>query len=642
MKNRIIALVLLCTLTLSLFTGCGNTNINVTAEGRTLFIYMCGSNLETRQGLASKNIDELLSADAGDLNIVIQTGGAQTWRHHGIDNTANQRYEIKDGKLKLLETLEQKNMGEAETLTNFLKWGQKKYPTDHNMLILWDHGGGSAKGVCFDENYSFDPLTLTELKSAFESAKFKTKFDIIGFDACLMASLETAAMVKDYAKYMIASEEIVPAGGWDYKAAVKAFASEKSEKKIGKQICDSFIQKCKNKGIDYSTLSLFDLSQTNYMLKQFSALVKYLDNYVDTADYSLAVMNAINSCEKFGGDNSYQGASNMLDILDFIDKATSGKSKKESKIKIDADSFVLYSVNSGNRKNGGISFYYPMVYNEQEIKDYISLGVVDYYNEFLSLYYLDLPETTIEYKDKGSVTDDGAFSVTLTPESFNYLSHIDFVLMNTDKNGTTHTLCKYNDIRKDWDNLNFDSNFRGVSIALDGHRLFCSAVNSNSEYISFVAPVKVNDKKTNLRFAFVWDKMKFNNGYFKLTGLWNGYDENGLPDNEIIQLKEGDKVQLITDIVVQDGRVTENYSDEFTIGKNGGEITELPLDGKEYQYVFVATDIFGNKFYSDTATFEMTKSYEELLKNPLPDETFAAKVSKIRKTNANDLNTIFE
>jgi hypothetical protein len=283
-----------------------------------------------------------------------------------------------------------------------------------------------------------------------------------------------------------------------------------------------------------------------------------------------------------------------------------------------------------------------MVYNEQEIKDYISLGVVDYYNEFLSLYYLDLPETTIEYKDKGSVTNDGAFSVTLTPESFNYLSHIDFVLMNTDKNGTTHTLCKYNDIRKDWDNLNFDSNFRGVSIALDGHRLFCSAVNSNSEYISFVAPVKVNNKKTNLRFVFVWDKTKFNNGYFKLTGLWNGYDENGLPDNEIIQLKEGDKVQLITDIVVQDGRVTENYSDEFTIGKNGGEITELPLDKKKYQYVFVATDIFGNKFYSDTATFEMTKSYEELLKNPLPDETFAAKVSKIGETNENDLNTIFE
>ena len=145
----------------------------------------------------------------------------------------------------MLESFEQKNMGEAETLTDFLKWGQEKYPTNHNMLILWDHGGGSAKGVCFDENYSFDALTLTELNSALKKAKLKNKYDIIGFDACLMASIETAYTVNDYAKYMIASEEIVPSGGWDYKSVVTAFASGKSEKKIGRQICNSYMQKCK-------------------------------------------------------------------------------------------------------------------------------------------------------------------------------------------------------------------------------------------------------------------------------------------------------------------------------------------------------------------------------------------------------------
>ena len=71
-------------------------------------------------------------------------------------------------------------------------------------------------------------------------------------------------------------------------------------------------------------------------------------------------------------------------------------------------------------------------------------------------------------------------------------------------------------------------------------------------------------------------------------------------------------------------------------------VRDLSLGGQSYQYVFVASDLFGNTITSDTATFEMTKSYEELLKNPLPDETFAAKVSKIGETNENDLNTIFE
>ena len=170
-------------------------------SGSTIFIYMCGSNLETKQGLAGKNIDELLKAEVGDdLHIVIQTGGAKTWRSHGIDATAAQRYEIKNGELRLLDTLTQLNMGEAQTLTDFLSWGQENYSADRNMLILWDHGGGSAKGVCFDENYSFDSLTLTELHTALENTKLKTKFDIIGFDACLMASVETAAVVQGFCR----------------------------------------------------------------------------------------------------------------------------------------------------------------------------------------------------------------------------------------------------------------------------------------------------------------------------------------------------------------------------------------------------------------------------------------------------------
>lgn len=85
-----------------------------------MFIYMCGSNLETKQGLAGKNINEILSAETDDLNIVIQTGGAQTWRSHDISESAAQRYEVRNGELVLLDTLTQLNMGEAQTLTDFL------------------------------------------------------------------------------------------------------------------------------------------------------------------------------------------------------------------------------------------------------------------------------------------------------------------------------------------------------------------------------------------------------------------------------------------------------------------------------------------------------------------------------------------
>lgn len=73
----------------------------------TLFIYLCGSDLETKQGLASKNIDELLSVDIpDDARIIIQTGGSTTWRSHDISHEKLQRYEVRDRQLRLLDELD--------------------------------------------------------------------------------------------------------------------------------------------------------------------------------------------------------------------------------------------------------------------------------------------------------------------------------------------------------------------------------------------------------------------------------------------------------------------------------------------------------------------------------------------------------
>ena len=163
--KKIFSVLLTALFLLLMLCGCGVENTGRKKGDKTVFIYMCGSNLETKQGLAGKNIDEILTASVGDdVNIVIETGGAATWRSHNIDNNALQRYEVAGGSLNLIESLPNGNMGESETLGNFLKWGMENYPAEHNMLVFWDHGGGSAKGVCFDENYSFDSLSLAERK----------------------------------------------------------------------------------------------------------------------------------------------------------------------------------------------------------------------------------------------------------------------------------------------------------------------------------------------------------------------------------------------------------------------------------------------------------------------------------------------
>ena len=61
------------------------------------------------------------------------------------------------------------NMGESETLADFLSFCEENYPAEHTAVIFWNHGGGSVQGVAFDENYGYDSLTLAELREAFDS-----------------------------------------------------------------------------------------------------------------------------------------------------------------------------------------------------------------------------------------------------------------------------------------------------------------------------------------------------------------------------------------------------------------------------------------------------------------------------------------
>ena len=664
MIKRLITIILICSVIVSsiaLLSSCdkpdaGQTTTSDTGgqeqtpeliDGRTLFIYMCGSNLETKQGLAGKNIDEILAADAGDLNIVIQTGGAKTWRKHGISNKTAQRYEVKNGELILLETLSQLNMGQSETLSDFLKWGQDKYRTKNNMLILWDHGGGSAKGVCFDENYSFDSLSLTELKEALDAANLNKKFDFITFDACLMATIEVVSVMKDYADYMIASEEIIPGGGMDYKAICEAFSSDSSNEDIGKKICDAFMDKCEKTGKNiYSTLSLINLSKADALVERFNTCAAYMNRMSETKNYFSRLIAAAKRCEKFGVESTFDGSSNMVDLGDFFGEAwdnhiIEGEDDIYLALLSAMDKAVPYIVNSGERSNRGVSFYYPITYDKAEVEDYVALSVSEEYSKFLKNHYCDVPGVPIAFTDKGSISENGAFSISLTKESYAYLAAIDFMLMSTDSDGTRHILCTNNDIDKDYDNMNFKSNFRGVTLALCGHRMYCSPLSNTTDFLTFETPIIVNSnaeqfKDTNkaiLQYNFFWDENEFNNGHYMVAGIHKYPDENGIPDNYIYQLDSDVTLKVLTERIVKDGKTQDIYSEEFAVGELYDEgnpaVTEMPLDGKEYQYVFFATDIFGNVYYSDMATMKMKYTYDELLENPLPDRTPAADITNI-------------
>jgi len=115
-----------------------------------------------------------------------------------------------------LETRGPLNMSDPKNLTDFLTWGIKNYPAEHYMVIISDHGEG-WRGAMQDDSHE-GWMSIPDLRRAFEAAQEKTatKIDIVGFDACSMASTEVAHELKDVCDFVIGSEDYEGSSGWPY------------------------------------------------------------------------------------------------------------------------------------------------------------------------------------------------------------------------------------------------------------------------------------------------------------------------------------------------------------------------------------------------------------------------------------------
>ncbi len=231
----------------------------------TVMVYMCGTDLESRNGMATADLQEMMAAKLSDnINVLVYTGGCSGWKNSTLSSQVNQIYQVKDGKLVCLEPdMGDVSMTDPKTLTRFLNWCKEKYPANRMDLIFWDHGGGSVSGYGYDQKYpKSGSMSLAGIDQALKDSGIS--FDFIGFDACLMATMENGLMLAQYGDYMIASEETEPGYGWYYTDWLTKLAQDTSMSTLdlGKQIADDFVRVCTQKGQGSSTtLSLVDLAE---------------------------------------------------------------------------------------------------------------------------------------------------------------------------------------------------------------------------------------------------------------------------------------------------------------------------------------------------------------------------------------------
>lgn len=323
----------------------------------TVMIYMCGTDLESKNAAATHDLQEMLYSELSDkVNLLVYTGGCKKWNNNVVQAGKHQIYKLSSKGMQLLkDNAGSGAMTDAATLSSYIKWAKSNFPADRYELILWDHGAGSISGYGYDETQRFaSSMRLDQIKKALEDGG--VKFDFVGFDACLMATLETGLMLNDYADYMIASEETEPCDGWYYTDWLTQLSRNTSTPtlEIAKNIADTYY-KANARYSSYSgiTLSVTDLAELASTVPQsLAGFASSITELVENDSYK-TVSNARSNTKEFA-------ASNKIDQIDIADMAQNLGTEEAAELIEAIKGAVKYNITSSNMARAyGLSAYFP-------------------------------------------------------------------------------------------------------------------------------------------------------------------------------------------------------------------------------------------------------------------------------------------
>ena len=352
----------------------------------TIMVYMCGADLESKNGMGTADLMEMVNAtiDVNTVHVIVQTGGASSWQNQIVSARTCQIYEVRSGGLKAIDRdIGKKAMVDPDTLTDFVSFCMERYPADRYGLIMWDHGGGSIAGYGYDELFSTSgSMRLEQFDNALTKAG--CKFDFIGFDACLMAGLETALVAEKHADYFIASEATEPGTGWYYTTWLSELSENPSMSTVdlGKQIIDDFVKYSQaNAPSSSATLSLVDLAELDGTVPDaFKDFATSTTEMIANNDYQ-SVATARSGAKDF----SVSSRINQIDLIHFAENMNTDASNALAKT---LRSCVKYNrVGSNISHANGVSIYFP--YNSlssvsSAVSTYDAIGIDSSYTKCIS------------------------------------------------------------------------------------------------------------------------------------------------------------------------------------------------------------------------------------------------------------------
>lgn len=621
-------------------TAAHNTTDNTTDNGDialedgswAVYWYLCGSDLESNGGFATNDLSELMEVELPEnVNVVIETGGSAVWQNDLMDADKLQRWLYNSEGLQLVDEQPSASMGEAQTLADFLSFAKENYPAEKTAVVFWNHGGGSVTGAAFDEIYGYDSLTLDEMYQAFSSvwnpSMEKQPLELIGFDTCLMATVDVAYTFADLAHYLVASEETEPANGWYYSQWVGTLAQNPSMngEELGKVICDAYYAGCEEVGTqDNTTLSLTDLTKVQTLLDAYDTFgAEALAAACTDPGFFSQFGRVAAQSENYGGNTKEQGYTNMVD-LGHMARQSVGMLGSAQEVLDALDDCVLYQVGGQYRTEAtGLSCYYSYNGDVEDFNSYAGLGAGVAFKYFYSYeltgelddsgmaYIADMDfEELPEVKNLLStdwdgapldLDEDGVSFLTLGPEANDILAGIGFSLYYVDEESDMMLLLGTdNDMNADWDNGVFYDNFRGVWGSIDGNIVYMELSYESEDYNLYAIPVLLNGEEYNLQVVY-----DFSTDEWNVLGARQGIDNSGMADKELRLLQEGDEITTIWYMSTASGDDEfEPYTAATVTVTADTAFGEMELPDGSYSMVYEMRDAMDNYAYSEPVTFD--------------------------------------
>lgn len=373
----------------------------------SLLVYYAGDN--NLSEFMKSSVKRLIREGSGDnVHVVAQYDGSKEKDSFRVSIESTKKEDVY--QTTTFEKNIEYDMGNPQTLADFVSWGRENFPAKKTILVVHAHGRGPIN-LPIDDGQKFggnsDRVSLAsgsdegsdsymneeDLVQKLKKVLGPQKLDLFVYDSCLMGSLEVMAMISDVAKYAVASPHTIFVKAADdlVQDEARAILIEKiakyikanlqsTEVDIGREIVAEFRRSYENYrfasaaevDIDLNqpqntnrlpaTLAFYDLKEARNAAAEFSVVTENFRSLLQRNPEVLV---------PFYRDII---TSDYIDTLGYIDVLT--LTHAIAKTGVDVSRFVaavrkmvvvntLLFVNS-EKPMAGLSFYFPQVNSEIE------------------------------------------------------------------------------------------------------------------------------------------------------------------------------------------------------------------------------------------------------------------------------------